>query len=288
MPLPPPPPGEAPQAAADRPSSRPPFGEGQKCRKCGTLNPERAEFCWRCYNVFSQPEHSSTAPAGPASPSFAPVPSAPLSTPLSAPYSQPIGSPLRPIDETPETTATITLSRGIWGKVAIVAIVLLVVVGGSKLIWDKVSGVHLEAPATIGTMERIDDPAMQAQVQSLEQLASVSGTSGKAGYYGSGGIPSFFFAAIEYPNANRESPEDIFQQFSSGFASASSQLSLGQSRVTDVSGETTFICTRIRGSVKGSLCMWVDRQVVGFVGAYGQSINTAHDLTAVVRSSVEA
>ena len=262
--------------------------EGQKCRKCGTLNPERAEFCWRCYDVFSQPEQRPTAPASPASPSFAPVPSAPFSTPLSTPYSQPIGSPLRPIDEAPATTGTVTLGRGIWGKVAIVAIVVLVLVGGSKLIWDKVSGVHLQAPATIGTMERIDNPTFLAQVQSLEQLASVSGTSGKAGYYGSGGIPSFFFAAIEYPNAEHESPEDIFQQFSSGFASASSQLSLGQSRVTDVSAGTTYICTRIRGNVKGSLCMWVDGQVVGFVGAYGQSINTAHDLTAVVRTSVES
>jgi hypothetical protein len=258
--------------------------EGHKCRKCGTLNPERAEFCWRCYDVFSQPEQRTTAPG---SPSFAPVPAAPFSSPLSAPYSQPIGSPLRPIDESPATSGTVSLGRGIWGKVAIVAIVALVVVGGSKLIWDKVSAVHLQAPATIGTMERIDDPSLLAQVQSLEQLASVSGTSGKAGYYGSGGIPSFFFAAIEYPNADRESPQEIFRQFSSGFASASSQLSLGQSRVTDTAGEATFICTRIRGNVKGSLCMWVDRQVVGFVGAYGQSIDTAHDLTAVVRNSVE-
>jgi hypothetical protein len=258
--------------------------EGHKCRKCGTLNPERAEFCWRCYDVFSQPEQRTTAPG---SPSFAPVPAAPFSSPLSAPYSQPIGSPLRPIDESPATSGTVSLGRGIWGKAAIVAIVALVVVGGSKLIWDKVSAVHLQAPATIGTMARIDDPSLQGQVQSLEQLASVSGTSGKAGYYGSGGIPSFFFAAIEYPNADRESPQEIFRQFSSGFASASSQLSLGQSRVTDTAGEATFICTRIRGNVKGSLCMWVDREVVGFVGAYGQSIDTAHDLTAVVRNSVE-
>jgi hypothetical protein len=206
--------------------------------------------------------------------------------PPAAPYSHPIGSPLRPVDESPATIGS--LGRGIWAKIGVGMIVALVVVGGSKLAWDKVRAVHLEAPAVIGTMERIDDPGLLAQVQSLQSLASANGTEGTAGYYGTGGIPSFFFAAIEYPNAGDESPQDIFRQFSTGFASAGPEMSLGQNQFTDTVDEATFICTRIRGAVKGSLCMWVDQDVVGFVGAYGQSINTAHDLTAVVRTSVEA
>jgi hypothetical protein len=176
--------------------------------------------------------------------------------------------------------------RGVWPKVAVAAIVLVAVLGG-KSMWENMNRTHLQVPASIGGMQRIDDPRLAEAVQTLEKVASDNGTSGKAGFYGSGGIPSFFFAALEFPRADR-SPDDLFSEFSGDFASTGTDAVIDlRSKTSATIGEAAFICAKIKVKPSASICMWTDSDIVGFVVALGQGLNKAQALTAMVRTSVE-
>jgi hypothetical protein len=251
--------------------AQPMIAEGRQCPQCSTRNPDGAMFCWQCYRPFPQPGMR---------------PNMAISANGPSPYSTPIGSPIRPALGPSTPAHTKAAKRSVWPKITVAAIVLVALLGG-KSMWENMNRTHLQVPATIGSMQRIDDPRLADAVQSLEKIASDNGTTGKAGFYGSDGVPSFFFAALEFPSGDR-APEDIFREFSGGFASGGTEAVIDlRSKTSATIGEATFICAKLKGKPSGSICMWVDSDIVGFVGAFGQGLNKAQDLTAVVRTSVE-
>jgi hypothetical protein len=167
---------------------------------------------------------------------------------------------------------------------AIVAIALF----AGKSVWENMNRTHLQVPVAIGGMQRIDDPSLTDSIKSLEQIASDNGTTGKAGFYGSGGVPAFLFAAIQFPRGDR-TPDDLFGEFSGGFASGGTQARIDLTSKTSATiGEATFVCAKLKGKPSGSICMWTDTDIVGFVAALRQGLNMAQDLTAIVRTSVES
>jgi hypothetical protein len=212
-----------------------------------------------------------------------------MSSGVMAPSGPPVGSVLRPaLDDAPPARGR-TPGGGPWRKVAIFAVIAVVVAGGGKAVWDKMNRTHIQAPPAIAGVPRIDDPELARSVRELENIAEDNGTTGKAGFYGTNGAPSFFFAAFEYRPSGDQSPDDIFSEFSGGFATGGTEAVIDlRTKTTDTIEEATFVCARLRGRPAGSICMWADKDIVGFVGAFGQGITKAHDLTAVVRTSVES
>jgi hypothetical protein len=203
-----------------------------------------------------------------------------------SPYNASLGSPIDPALGTSTLAPSKAWTRGVWPKIAVAAIVVVALLGG-KSMWENMNRIHIQVPPTIGGMQRIDDPRLAGAVQSLEKIASDNGATVKAGFYGSGGIPSFFFAALEYPTGDR-APYDIFGQFSGDVASGGTEAVIDlRSETSAIIGEATFICAKLKGKPPGSLCMWADGEIIGFVGAFGQGLNKALDLTAIVRASVE-
>jgi hypothetical protein len=247
------------------------LAEGRPCPDCGTRNPDAAAFCWQCYRPFVQPGMRANMAISATGPS---------------PYASPTGSPLNPVPESFTPVPMRTSRRGLWSKVAI-ALVVAVAIFAGKTIWENSNRTHLQVPAAIGGMQLIDDPRLADAVQTLEKIASDNGSGGKAGFYGFSGVPSFFFAALEFPRGD-QTPDALFSEFSGAFASrgTASVIDL-TSKTSSTAGEATFICAKVKGKPSGSICMWTDSEIVGFVGAFGQGVNKAKILTVAVRVSVE-
>jgi hypothetical protein len=243
---------------------------GRPCPDCGTRNSDGATFCWQCYRSFVQPGMRSNMAISATGPT---------------PYTSSTGSPINPVTES-YTPAPMKMSRrGLWPKVAI-AVAVAVAIFAGKTIWDNSNRTHLQAPAVIGGMQRIDDPRLADAVQTLEKIAS-DGTTGKAGFYGFSGVPSFFFAALESPKGDR-APDQLFSELAGEFASSGTSSAIDlTSKTSSTVGEATFICAKVKGRPSGSICMWTDSDIIGFVGTFGQGVKKAQILTAAVRVSVE-
>jgi hypothetical protein len=245
--------------------------EGRPCPDCGTRNPDGAIFCWQCYRAFVQPGMRTTMAISATGPS---------------PYSSGMGSPIRPMEESYSPAPTKVSRRGLWPKVAI-AVVVAVAIFAGRTIWENSNRTHLQVPATIGGMQLIDDPRLNDAVQTLEKIASDNGTTGKAGFYGFSGVPSFFFAALELPRGDR-APDELFSEFSGEFATSGTESVIDlRSKTSSTVGEATFICAKVKGKPAASICMWTDHDIIGFVGAFGQGVDKTQILTAAVRTSVE-
>ncbi len=202
-------------------------------------------------------------------------------------YTSPIGSPLQAAPDSVARSTSRTWSSGTWWKAVAACVVVVVAVAGGKVVLDNMDRTHLQVPVAISGAQRIDDARFAPTIQSFQKWASDNGSTGQAGMYGYDGVPAFFFAALDY-KGSRESTDAIFQSFVDGFASSGSQATIDVgSKRTDTLGETTFVCARMKGKPSGSICMWMDASIVGFVTALGQGIDAAHSLTAVVRTSVE-
>jgi hypothetical protein len=244
---------------------------GRPCPDCGTRNADAAVFCWQCYRSFVQPAMRANMAISITGPS---------------PYGGSIGSPTNPAPESFAPAGMKISRRGLWRKVAIGMVVTVAVFAG-KSFWDSANRTHLQIPAAIGGMQLIDDPRLAGSVQILEKIASDGEATGKAGFYGFSGVPSFFFTALEFRGGDR-APEELFRQFSVDFASTGTEsvIDLGAETSSTV-GEATFICAKVKGKPSGSVCMWSDNDTVGFVGAFGQGVSKTQVLTAAVRTSVE-
>jgi hypothetical protein len=265
----------APRAASlSVPDVEPVVPEGRPCPTCNVRNPDSALFCWQCYRPFTQVQmrQQMAMLAGAAAQAGPPIGS-PLSPALNAPF-----------DQVPTRRA---IPRKKWFMVAAGIVVAILVVSVGKGYWDSLSRTHLQVPAEIGGMQRIDDPQLADAVSNLELIAAKNGATGKAAFYGTAGIPDFFFAAIEY-RAGGRTPDDLFSEFAGGFASTGSEAVIDlRTKTSDTHAGADFVCARLKGKPSGSICMWVDRDIVGFVGAFRQSLDEARTLTAVVRTSVE-
>jgi len=169
-----------------------------------------------------------------------------------------------------------------------VALVAFVAYRGAQDAWARYTRKHVVAPASIAGMGKIDDPSLQPHVRQLETLAEQNGITGKAAFYGFSGSVRFYFAAFEYRRGPNQSADDIFGDFARGYASAGKARIDLATKAVDASEEATFICAQTKGGVRGSLCMWSDRDIVGFVQTIRQGIKPTHDLAAVVRFSFES
>ena len=244
---------------------------GRPCPDCGIRNSDGAAFCWQCYRSFVQPAMRANMAISATGPT---------------PYTSSTGSPLNPVPESYTPAPMKASRRAPWSKIAI-AVAVAVAIFAGKMIWENSNRTHLQVPAAIGGMQLIDDPRLGEAVQTLEKIASDNGSAGKAGFYGFSGVPSFFFAALEFHSGDL-TPDALFSEFSGSFASSGSKsvIDLG-SKTSSTVGEATFICAKVKGKPSGSICMWTDSEVIGFVGAFGQGVNKAQILTAAVRTSVE-
>jgi len=263
-------PTAADSAAAQGPADR-------KCMQCGTPNPEGAAFCWRCFVPFAEP--SLPRPVVASQPASAPSPGA-------------LDSAVRPTLSWAAAPAPIKTKyrNGVVWKFAAAGLVVMlafVAYGGARTAWARYTRRHVVVPDMIAGMGRIDDPKLQPYVQKLEALARQNNITGKAAFYGFSGAPRFYFAAFEYRKRADESPADIFGQFARGYASTGQATIDLQTETTQTTDEATFICAKVKGKVRGSICMWTDHDTVGFVQTIRQDIQPTHDLTAVVRLSVE-
>ena len=271
----------AQSAAPGSPESQP--SDQKKCIQCGTVNPGSALFCYRCYVPFAE-QQNVVRPVAP-----------PLTQSSPAPVRIPgaLDSAVKPTLSWAAVPAPIKTKyrSAMVTKVAIAVMVALVAFGaygGARDAWARYTRKHVVVPASIAGMGKIDDPSLQRYVGQLETLAQQNGITGKAAFYGFSGSPRFYFAAFEYQKGPNQSADDIFSDFARGYASAGKAKIDMATKAVDASEEATIICARIRGGVRGSLCMWTDRDTVGFVQTIRQDIRPSHDLAAVVRFSVES
>ena len=230
-------------------------------------NPGSATFCWRCFYPFETHKlHASAVTPG--------VP------PSSSPYRSLSFSTL---------PQNIPAAKKPFVRYALVAIVAaLVALAGGKAVMDRLTRKHIHIPDAIAGAQQVEAPALARSVESLEHIAAQNGTTGKAAFYGDAGTPRFFVAAFEHRLEGGETPDSVFAAFADGFQRGGAARIDLNSKTTDATGEATFVCARVMGVPPGSLCMWTDHDIVGFVGSFGQGIGATHDLTTVVRTSVEA
>lgn len=128
--------------------------------------------------------------------------------------------------------------------------------------------------------------AHQAESQ-IADLAERYGISGKAGFYGIEGLPTFAVVGFDYNVSEHESPEGFFQEFSTGVASANGNSSIDMTTFTnEYRAGTTYMCARLSGELPGTVCMWSETDVVGFVLALRQDVRDARALTTTVRNAV--
>ena len=260
--------------------SQPP--DQKRCIQCGTANPENATFCWRCYVPFA--EQNVERPAAPPPPQSSPAP-ARIQGALDGAVQPTLSWAAVPAPIKTKYRSAVVTKLAIAGMVALVAFVAY---GGARDAWAKYTRKHVVVPASIAGMGKIDDPSLQPYVRQLETLAQQNGITGKAAFYGFSGNARFNFAAFEYQRGPNQSADDIFGDFARGYASAGKARIDMATKAVDVAEEATFICARIRGGVRGTLCMWTDHDIVGFVQTIRQGIKPTHDLAAVVRFSVES
>lgn len=272
-----------PPATQSSPSASPEVkaSDQRRCIQCGTTNPGSSVFCWRCFVPFAEQSLPRPATVPPPQSSAAPVrlPGA-------------LDGAVHPTLSWGAVPAPIKTKYrgGLVTKVAIagmVALVAFVAYGSAQAAWARHTRKHVVVPASIAGMGRIDNPQLQPYVRQLEALAQQNGITGKAAFYGFSGAARFYFAAFEYRRSPNQSPDDIFGDFSRGYASAGQASIDLRTKTMETTEEATFICARVRGAARGSLCMWTDRDTVGFVQTIRQGIKPTHDLTAVVRFSVQ-
>ena len=264
-----------------------PSADHRRCNQCGTNNSKDALFCVRCFLPFSVEALSAKVPA----PVMAPAPKPQPAPTGGGPALESAVRPTLSWGALPTPIKTKGGGSGIVTKLAIAGMAVLlafVAYEGARAYLDRYSRKHVVVPATIAGMGKIDDPRLQPYIDKLVSLAQKNDITGKAAYYGFYGDPRFYFAAFEYQKAADQSAAAIFSEFAKGYASAGrAKIDLASTTV-ETTNEATIICARLKGKVKGSICMWSDRDVVGFVQTVRQGIKPTHDLTAVVRFSVES
>lgn len=234
-----------------------PAEEGKRCSKCDTRSPSSAEFCWRCYSPFSRP---------------------------SAPFS---GS-LRARQLPPPPSAQSTKWWAVLVKAAVVTLSAVIAAGAVFVFMGRGQGSLITMPDVIGGATRITSPQAHQAESQIADLAEKYGVSGKAGFYGIEGLPTFAVVGFDYDVSEHESPEGFFQEFSRGVAAANGNSSIDMTTFTNEhQAGTTYMCAQLSGERPGTVCMWSESDVVGFVLALHQGVQDARVLTTTVRTAVQ-
>jgi hypothetical protein len=222
------------------------------CAKCDARSPAVAEFCWRCFTSFPGAAKPFSGYAG------------------------------RRVANAPRESRFFGSA-----KVGASALVVVALAAAVLVLTNRSERSRIKMPVSIAGAHRIATPQAQQAESQIAQLAKRYGVSGKAGFYGIEDFPTFAVVGFDYHISEEESPQVIFQQFSDGVASANGASVDMDTLTNDNLAGTTYICARVRGSVPGSVCMWSETDVVGFVLAIRQGVKDAKALTTSVRIAIE-
>jgi ribosomal protein L40E len=285
-PIPPPPPlsdrGGRPVGAAVMAPTALSEEDERNCAKCQTRNPARAEFCWRCFTPFPRPSRPFSGAAGPR-PLGGSLVAAGLSP--SAGLSWTPAPPPRWLRGMPSSEGA---GWPVAAKAGLAALIVVLTAGAVFVAFGRTQHSRIAIPGSIAGAQRIITPQTRQAESQIAGLARRQGTSGKAGFFGVGGTPTFAVVGFDYSLSEHESPEVVFQQFSNGMASAHGNSSIDMATLTnDRLGGATYLCAQLRGELPGSVCMWSETDVVGFVLAIRQGVTDARALTTTVRNAVE-
>jgi hypothetical protein len=228
----------------------------KSCPKCEARSPSSAEFCWRCYASFTKP---------------------------STPFSGFLGARQLP----PPPVAQQAAGWPLMAKAGVAALVVVIAAVAVLALMGREEQSRIAMPDAIAGARRITSPQANQAESQIADLAERYGISGKAGFYGIEGLPTFAVVGFDYDVSEHESPEGFFQEFSSGVASANGNSTIDMTTFTNENqGETTYMCAQLSGELPGTVCMWSETDVVGFVLALRQGVRDARALTTTVRNAI--
>lgn len=259
--------------------------DGRKCPRCETHNPSSADFCWRCFASFVPPSQPFMARPGLGG-AFAGAQA------LEAPPA-PAGSwtSLQPLPPGVPAPPGQQPSAGwpVASKVGVAVFVALLVAGTATIAVGLIPRSRISIPDSIAGAERIVTPDAQEAEQQIIEGARRYGITGKAGFYGTGGLPSFAVIAFDYRPGPLDTPDALMQGLASGVAESGTGSSVDfGSMTTDSVGEITYRCVQVVGRARMAICLWQESDVVGAVAAINQGIPEARVLTDTVRVAVES
>jgi hypothetical protein len=258
--------------------------DGKKCPTCETHNHSSADFCWRCFALFAQPSHPFMARPGPggeiAGAKAFEAPPAPAGS---------WTSPQAPPSWLPAPSAQQPAERPVAAKIGAAAFVALLVAGAAIIAVGRTHHSRISIPDSIAGAERLVTPDAQEAEQQIIEGARRYGITGKAGFYGTGGLPSFAVIAFDYRPGPLDTPDALMQGLASGVAESGTGSSVDfGSMTTDSVGEITYRCVQVLGRARMAICLWQESDVLGAVAAINQGIPEARMLTDTVRVAVES
>ncbi len=169
------------------------------------------------------------------------------------------------------------------------ALVALLLTGAAVIALGRTQHSRISIPDSIAGAQRIVTPASHQAEQQILEGAKRYGVTARAGFYGSGALPSFAVVAYDYHPGPADTPESIMRGLASGVSGSGTGSSVDLSRIaTDSVGGVTYRCVRVVGQAGGAICMWEETDVLGVVLALSQGIPQARLLTDTVRSAVES
>lgn len=142
-------------------------------------------------------------------------------------------------------------------------------------------------PDEIAGVDRIRTDQVDDTVDQLRSLTDRYGVEWDAAIYGDAGAPAFIVFAVDAGATQGQTADAIFQELASGLGSGDpSSFRLGPVQRFE-QGDATTLCAESSGEVPTAICIWTDPELVGFVIAPNQGVQSTVAFTAAVRSSTE-
>ena len=176
-----------------------------------------------------------------------------------------------------------------WMKVtAILLAALVVAAGGYILLLGRTSGSGLRVPGAIAGAPQVVTAATRRSVTQFEADAKRLGVSAYASFYGANQIPTMALLAYDYPRKAGESVRQVWAQFAPLFAAEAGRADVDPESMKASSDATAdYLCARIVGQIRGSLCMWQDDRTVGLLLQYQRTVRQTRRAVAAARTAVE-
>lgn len=254
--------------------------EGRACTSCGAENAPEAQFCWQCYARFGA--------AGVAAATAAPVPAAVGAAPGGgfppAAGAPPAAAPPPPPWQTTSRYASQSslpepIPESRWPARRIVNILILVaMVIGGVVAWRALTGSPF--PSSIRGFDRLEaEPATQFE-DAVKETGKQLGITIHGAMYGRGEEMSFMALLSERTDTALGLDAAFLEPLPVDPA-----LVGGGYQQFERDG-ASFQCLAVSAEVRGSGCLWLDPDTVGFVFAQEMGIPEGLELTAAVRDVV--
>lgn len=222
---------QAPTTPTDPPVSQP---DERACPACGAQNGQLAAFCWQCYRPFGPrmvPHQGGYA--GPGAPGVAPL------------RGLPYASAIQP--------ASVSRPTRSFGTIA--GAVLLVVALGAGAFLFLSRGPSAELPTSFGDLTMIEQPGLDAVLDTAREQAGAEGYDVDMGFYGTAGMPSAALAWISGPDMPVTG--EAFSELSGGFDTSLGAGSVDLTRRTSQSVRgVQYECVPMTGELPATMCVW--------------------------------